>query len=66
MAIAIDPVCGMQVDTERAQFTAEHDGQRFYFCSRGCMLDFQEDPEQYLDPDNPPAGMDMPMAGTES
>jgi hypothetical protein len=30
------------------------------------MLDFQEDPEQYLDPDNPPAGMDMPMAGTES
>jgi YHS domain-containing protein len=66
MAIAIDPVCGMEVETYRAHFTAEYEGQTFYFCSRGCMLDFQEDPEQYLDPDNPPAGMDMPMAGTES
>jgi Cu+-exporting ATPase len=53
----------MQVDTERAQFTAEHDGQRFYFCSRGCMLDFQEDPEQYLDPDWKPEGMDAHHGG---
>jgi hypothetical protein len=30
------------------------------------MLDFQEDPEQYLDPDNPRAGMDMPMTGMDS
>lgn len=64
MAMATDPVCGMQVDTERAQFTAEHEGQRFYFCSRGCMLDFQEDPEQYLDPDYAPAGMDGPHSTT--
>ena len=66
MAMAIDPVCGMQVDTERAQFKAEHDGRTYHFCSRGCMLDFQEDPEQYLDPEYAPAGMDTPVSGTES
>ena len=58
MAIAIDPVCGMEVDMDSAQNIAEHNGQRFYFCSRGCMLDFQEDPERYLDPDYKPSGMD--------
>jgi P-type Cu+ transporter len=66
MAIAIDPVCGMQVETYQAHFTSEHEGQTFYFCSRGCMLDFQEDPEQYLDPDYAPAGMETPTAGMES
>jgi len=57
MAMATDPVCGMQVDTDNAQFTAEHEGKTYYFCSRGCMLDFQDDPAQYLSPDHKPAGM---------
>lgn len=57
MAKATDPVCGMEVDTEQAQFKATHEGQTFYFCSRGCMLDFQEEPERYLDPDYEPRGM---------
>ena len=48
MAMAIDPVCGMQVDIERAPFKAEHDGRTFYFCSRGCLIDFREDPGSYL------------------
>jgi P-type Cu+ transporter len=65
MLMAIDPVCGMQVDTERAQFKAEHDGETYYFCSRGCMLDFQEDPERFLDPDYNPSGMDQPYAGMD-
>jgi P-type Cu+ transporter len=58
MAMATDPVCGMQVDTDNAQFTAEHDGQAFYFCSRGCMLDFQEEPERYLAEGYKPSGME--------
>jgi Cu+-exporting ATPase len=59
MAMAIDPVCGMEVDTEHAQWTAEHDGQTYYFCSKGCMLEFNDDPEHYLDPAHQPEGMDM-------
>ncbi len=58
MAIATDPVCGMEVDTDNAQHTAEHNGQRYYFCARGCMLDFQDEPERYLDADYKPMGMD--------
>ena len=59
MAMATDPVCGMQVDTDSAQFKSEHDGTTYYFCARGCMLDFQDEPAKYLDPDYRPQGMDM-------
>ena len=57
MAMASDPVCGMQVDTSTAQFTAEHAGETHYFCSRGCMLDFQDEPDKYLSDDWQPQGM---------
>jgi YHS domain-containing protein len=46
-----DPVCGMKVDpdTARAQgLTFTHDGREYAFCAKGCMLDFQENPERYL------------------
>jgi Cu+-exporting ATPase len=50
---AIDPVCGMTVDPDAARrsgLEVEHDGQRYLFCGRGCMLDFREDPQTYLAP----------------
>ena len=52
MTTASDPVCGMQVDTADAEgkgLTAEHEGQTYYFCGRGCMLDFKDDPAPYFD-----------------
>ena len=55
---ATDPVCGMEVNPEiaRAQgLTSEHDGQTYHFCGKGCMLDFDEDPARYLDPDYVPS-----------
>jgi P-type Cu+ transporter len=55
MATAIDPVCGMDVDTERAQLTSDYEGVTYYFCSRGCKLDFDEDPARYLDPGYQPS-----------
>jgi len=48
-----DPVCGMEVnpDIARAQgLIAEHGGEAYYFCGRGCKLDFTDDPERILDP----------------
>ncbi len=48
-----DPVCGMTVDVEEARATgraADHDGREYVFCSRGCLLEFGDDPGQYLDP----------------
>jgi Cu+-exporting ATPase len=55
MANAIDPVCGMEVETDDAPYVVEHAGTTYYFCSRGCMLDFKDDPERFLAPDYEPS-----------
>ena len=50
---ATDPVCGMTVDIEQAaaKYNAiEHEGTTYYFCGRGCKLEFGDDPGHYLDP----------------
>lgn len=31
--------------------------ERFYFCGRGCLLDFQDEPDRYLDAGFQPSGM---------
>ncbi|WP_232688751.1 permease [Halobacterium zhouii] len=41
---ARDPVCGMEVDPENADYSIEHDGQTYYFCSASCKDSF--DPEE--------------------
>jgi P-type Cu+ transporter len=55
---ATDPVCGMSVDPEKARpagLVAEHDGQTYYFCGKGCLLDFRDNPERFLDPSHVPS-----------
>jgi xanthine dehydrogenase accessory factor len=39
-AVAIDPICGMEVDIATARWTAEKDGQTYYFCAPGCRTAF--------------------------
>jgi Cu+-exporting ATPase len=48
MAIEIDPVCGMEVDTTTSLLSLEHDGTTYWFCGKGCLLDFRDDPKAYL------------------
>jgi Cu+-exporting ATPase len=57
MSTATDPVCGMQVEVETAQHTAQHGTETYYFCSKGCRLEFEDDPDRYLDPEYQPTGM---------
>ena len=54
MAIEIDPVCGMEVDTDTSVLSTEYEGRTWWFCSRGCLLEFTDDPEKYLSPDHQP------------
>ena len=42
-----DPVCGMSVDPATAT-SIEHEGQTYYFCSKGCAKTFTKDPGAYL------------------
>ena len=53
MAIEIDPVCGMEVDAETSQLSLEHDGETYWFCGKGCLLDFRDDPAAYLADEGP-------------
>src|SRR6266581_7536678 len=43
-----DPICGMNVEPERAAGSHVHNGQTYYFCSRHCLAEFKEDPERFL------------------
>ena len=55
---ASDPVCGMTVDLVTAtsrDLVAEHEGMTYYFCGKGCKLEFGDDPGRYLDPSYVPA-----------
>lgn len=46
-AMAIDPVCKMEVDEKTAPAKAEHNGKTFYFCRRDCKEKFEMDPQRY-------------------
>jgi Cu+-exporting ATPase len=46
--MAIDPVCGMEVDEQTAAGQSEYKGKTYYFCSLGCKAAFDKDPEKYL------------------
>lgn len=50
---ALDPVCGMKVDPERAVAVIEYGSQTYYFCCQGCADRFQSDPEAMLGPSKP-------------
>jgi YHS domain-containing protein/uncharacterized membrane protein YraQ (UPF0718 family) len=45
---AIDPVCGMSVDTEHAEYRSFQKGETYYFCSAGCKETFDKDPGKYI------------------
>lgn len=47
MATHTDPVCGMQVEEQEAAAQSEHQGQTYYFCSRNCKSEFDQNPQQY-------------------
>ena len=52
-AMLVDPVCGMSVEPEAARAKGLHSsyqGRDYFFCGKGCKLEFDDDPEHYLDP----------------
>ena len=47
-AVAIDPVCGMEVAVDAAKESAIHEGRTYVFCGPGCRSRFEADPASYL------------------
>src|SRR6516165_10335722 len=46
---AIDPVCGMSVETDTAQHRTTHRGRPYYFCCAGCKAKFEANLNHYLE-----------------
>jgi len=46
--MAIDPVCGMQVDERKVVDTSVSAGTTYYFCSAGCKKRFDANPADYV------------------
>ncbi len=45
--MAIDAVCGMDIDEKTAKWKSEYKGKKYYFCGPMCKLEFDENPEKY-------------------
>jgi Cu+-exporting ATPase len=59
-AVAIDPVCGMNVTIETAEHRFTYGGHDYFFCGPRCRTRFEAEPEKFLQPKQPepaaPAG----------
>lgn len=45
---AIDPVCGMTVNTADCAGSLKHGGSEFFFCATRCLYRFSQNPEAFL------------------
>ena len=48
MAMAVDPVCGMRIESEEAVAAFEHSGTTYFFCSQTCHDAFAQNPGAFL------------------
>jgi Cu2+-exporting ATPase len=53
--MAIDPVCGMQVNEQAGKPTSEYAGRKYFFCCAGCKTKFEADPDKHLNAPRPAA-----------
>ncbi len=51
--MAVDPICGMQVEIVKAKYSHEYAGHSYYFCCPGCQTKFAKDPQQYVEYEAP-------------
>jgi Cu+-exporting ATPase len=48
MAMVVDPVCGMRIESEEAAGTFDYEGKTYFFCSQTCHDAFVADPNTYV------------------
>jgi len=42
-----DPVCGMEINAQRAAGQSEYQGQTYFFCSTECKQEFDRAPQRF-------------------
>jgi Cu+-exporting ATPase len=65
--MAIDPICGMEVDESKA-LSAERDGRKYYFCCEHCRRKFVEGQESRVESQKPTFAHDarLPMLSSSA
>jgi len=53
MATVKDPVCGMNIEVEKASASTTQDGKTYYFCSPMCKTKFTQNPAKYVKESDP-------------
>ena len=48
-----DPVCGMQIESKRASYSAQYGPDTYYFCSKECLRRFEDRPESFAEIERP-------------
>ena len=61
--VAIDPVCGMEVEISTAKASYDYEGTTYYFCCNGCKLTFSKNPDKYLQKSTPAGEAIDPVCG---
>ncbi|HEY5526326.1 MAG TPA: YHS domain-containing protein [Candidatus Anoxymicrobiaceae bacterium] len=46
--MAVDPVCGMDVEPDNAAARSTYKGKTYYFCAQMCKTKFDAEPDKYL------------------
>ena len=47
--MAMDVVCGMEVEESTAPAKTEYEGRTYFFCSSSCKQNFVADPERFIE-----------------
>lgn len=55
--MAIDPVCGMEVDERTSKDKHTFEGTTYFFCSSDCKDEFVSAPEDYVGGEDPDEGV---------
>ncbi len=51
--MVLDVVCGMEIDENKTKWKSEYKGKAYYFCGPMCKMEFDENPEKFIQPNNP-------------
>jgi Cu+-exporting ATPase len=44
-----DPVCGMEIEPEKARGKTEFESKEYHFCSKSCLETFKQNPAKFVD-----------------
>jgi YHS domain-containing protein len=53
MARVTDPVCGMEISSDKTGIQSRFDGRTYFFCSTTCAREFEAHPREVLERHEP-------------